>query len=329
MNKSFIHGLSVLAISLLGWLAPADMAWGHALAPALLNVELHGVDLYSVTWKLPRTPIASGPLTPIFPDSCHAITDPQRHMDPVSVIFAWKIQCGRLAGETINIDGLANSTATALVRIQRDESGTTLKVLTASESSFRVPSIPTRWEAFIDYGALGLHHLLMGMDHILLIISLTLLVGIHRYLLVVVTSFTIGHSVTLSAAVLGYVSFPQKWAEALIALTLVITFGQLLAPERQTFSKKAIAILAGGIGLLHGLGFAGALRETGLPANDIPIALLGFNLGIEVGQLALVCLMIFAMQLSSRTACYKLIIKALEYSGGVLGGFWFWQRLIA
>ncbi len=329
MNTSFIHGLSVLAISLLGWLVPADTTWGHALAPALLNIELKGGEQYSVTWKLPRTPIASGPLTPIFPNSCHAITAPRRQIDPVSVIFTWKIQCVRLAGETIDIDGLANSTATTLVRIQQDEGGTILKVLTAPKSSFRVPAVPTHWDTFIDYGALGLHHLLIGMDHVLLIISLTLLVGIHRYLLVVITSFTIGHSATLSAALLGYVHFPQNLAEILIALTLVITFGQLLASERHTFTKNSITLLAGGVGLLHGLGFAGALRETGLPANDIPIALLGFNLGIEVGQLALVCLMIAAMQLSYQTACYKPIVKTLVYSGGTLGSFWFWQRLIA
>src|SRR6185295_4271413 len=139
------------------------------------------------------------------------------------------------------------------------------------------------------YLRLGIEHILTGFDHLLFVLGLCLLIAGRRPLLWTLTAFTAGHSVTLSLAALGFVHVPQAPAEAAIAVTIVILARELARPSTTPrLLRRRPWAMAALFGLLHGLGFAGALADIGLPAGDIPLALFSFTVGIEIGQIAFV-----------------------------------------
>jgi len=204
------------------------------------------------------------------------------------------------------------------------------------------PEDPSRLSLAFQYLGLGVEHLLIGLDHVLFVVALFLLVSGSRSLVITITAFTIGHSVTLSAAVLGYVNFSQDIAEVIIALSVIVAFTEVLRNNPDSLIRRKPWIIAFGFGLLHGLGFAGALTEAGLPANDIPVALVSFNLGIEVGQLILVAILLLITLIWRRALIARFRSAVTPQSGGsavllhsrllpvyavgTLAGFWFWQR---
>ena len=175
----------------------------------------------------------------------------------------------------------------------------------------------------------GAEHLATGIDHVLFVVSLTLLVGLTRSLIATITLFTVGHSVTLSLAVLGYVSFPQAVAEVFIALSIVLTAAAVVARNPNTLIAARPWLIAFVFGLLHGLGFAGALAEVGLPQEEIPMSLFAFNVGIELGQLVLIAILVvfmwFARKLTDVSQERWHVIP--NYAIGSLAGFWFWERI--
>jgi len=304
----------------------------HPLAPSLLSLEQQTEEIYNVSWKTPLKRIDRGKMYPVMLNECVAVTDVSTSVVGTALLQSWRIDCQEpgLAGRSIGIEGIAASKADVLLRIKLNSDVTLQQVLTANAPAYLVPE-NQKWHAVTgQYSLLGIEHLLTGLDHVLFVIALTLLIGLQRKLIWVITSFTIGHSVTLSAAVLGYVSFPQSTAEILIALTIVFTFAGLANQSAGGYIRKWTTRVAFVFGLLHGLGFAGALTEVGLPHVDIPLALFAFNVGIEIGQLVLIGISLLCL----------LMVKSLNqirlqkyfwlpvYTAGTLSGFWFWQRLL-
>lgn len=181
------------------------------------------------------------------------------------------------------------------------------------------------------YFGLGMEHILLGVDHLLFVLGLLLLVRKVGSLVKTITAFTVAHSITLGAAVLGLVSVDLEPVEAAIALSIVLLAREIVVGRQGTVHlvHHWPWLVAFGFGLLHGLGFAGALGRIGLRSEDIPAALLFFNLGVEAGQLAFVAAVLAAHRMIRRWRhrASPWLEPALGYSLGTLATLWFFERL--
>ncbi|MBR1237819.1 HupE/UreJ family protein [Bradyrhizobium sp. AUGA SZCCT0182] len=195
-----------------------------------------------------------------------------------------------LAGQAISIEGLSATSTDVLVRVETLEGAIQTERLSPTKTSFVLQAVPGPGEVAATYLVLGVEHILFGFDHLLFVLALVILVRDWRRVFLTVTAFTLAHSLTLAAATLGFVSVPGPPIEAAIALSIVLVAVEIINDRRGTpsFAARWPWLVAFCFGLLHGFGFAGALAEVGLPHHAIPIALLFFNLGVEIGQLAFV-----------------------------------------
>lgn len=179
------------------------------------------------------------------------------------------------------------------------------------------------------YGVLGFGHILGGLDHLLFVACLLLVVGFGRPLVWTITAFTVAHSITLASSVLGLITLRSGPVEAVIALSIVLAASEALH-RRPTVTRRWPAVVAFGFGLVHGLGFAGALSEIGLPEAHVPLALLSFNIGVELGQLLMVGVLFLLSRLLRRLQRgehWALLARTpAVYAIGILAAFWSWQR---
>ena len=191
----------------------------------------------------------------------------------------------------MSVSGLADDQSSALLRLNLAEDIFHQAVFTATEPQFVVPAEGTAGNITQDYIQLGAEHIWEGPDHLLFVMGLLLLVGWNRRLILTVTAFTLGHSVTLAMVTLGVFDYPVTLVEFMIALSIYVLAVELARADGGGALWRQPWWLAAGFGLLHGMGFAGALAETGLPQSNVPLALLAFNIGIELGQLAFIALL--------------------------------------
>ncbi|HYD47636.1 MAG TPA: HupE/UreJ family protein, partial [Terriglobales bacterium] len=252
----------------------------HPLAPALLELHELSPNHFAVHWKQPLVQPAGSALAPLLPESCTVASVAQTSSDAVSLSRRWQVVCrDGLINAPVAVSGLADSGAVAVVRVQLADRRVVSAVLGAGDDALVIPPRSSPWQVARSYFGLGLAHLFGGWDHLLFVFGLTLIAPTRRRLLANITAFTAGHSVTLALAVLGYVRLPVAWVELCIALSLLalaheVGRGREAVPGRGT-------LMALGFGWLHGLGFAAALSEAGLPPGEIPLALAAFNVGIE------------------------------------------------
>ncbi len=255
----------------------------------------------------------------------------------MSFTMIWSIDCKTpgLVGESIGVRGIVRRGAGSVVRVIRADGTVVQGVVSKDHPMFTVPAQPSSREVLRRYARLGIEHLWFGLDHVLFILGLLLLVHRWRDLLLTVTAFTLGHSVTLCLATLGIVRAPTAYIEVLIALTLVWLAWEVLkqdAPSRRSPFAKRPWRMAAAFGLLHGFGFAGALSQVGLPQAEIPIALFAFNVGIELGQLALIAvsaMVWFAVSPLLKRAGPRWLRGAGAYAIGALASYWVIERLSA
>ena len=238
-----------------------------------------------------------------------------------------------LIGERVHIDGLLGGATDVIVRIERGDGTTQLERLTPADAVFTVTASPGALEIAWDYLVLGVEHILAGLDHLLFVLGLLLLVRNLRRLVLTITAFTIAHSITLVSASLGWISLPGPPVEAIIALSIVFVAAEGLREQqgRPSLTARAPWLVAFSFGLLHGLGFAGALEEVGLPETAIPVALLMFNVGVEVGQLLFVAAMVAASWLLGRITpiSFAITARVLSYGIGSIAAFWTIERVVA
>jgi hypothetical protein len=321
-----------LAIRITLWLwlgAPASLA--HPLDPALLELRQHGDGEVAVVFQTPR----SISLRAVLPAGCREISVPAVRMTGRRAVQRWEADCGTgsLIGRRIGVEGLHARRTDAVLRIELRDGGRFETVLRPEEAFVTIAAPAGMLAIARAYLDLGLRHILGGLDHLLFVLGLVLLVTKRWRLLWTITAFTLGHSVTLGLAVLGFVQVPSSPVEVLIALSIVAVAAELAhGGSARSGRRGPLPIYLGlGFGLLHGLGFAGALTEIGLPAGEIPLALFAFNCGIEIGQLLFV-----AVALTAAAALRALPIDwptparlAPAYTIGGLAAFWVWQRLLA
>jgi hypothetical protein len=314
-------------------LLPAPLA-AHQFAPALFELEEHEPGRAAVRWKQPAVRVQGSRLRPVLPGSCEGVGAPGVARDGGGLVARWEIVCrGGLVGATLGVEGIARSQADVLLRIALSDGRSFRRVLTADQPTFLVPKVESKLDVLRGYSRLGIEHIVTGWDHLLFVLGLLLLVGRGRALLWTITAFTGGHSVTLALATLGLVNVPQAPIEAAIALSIYVLAVEVMRSRagRTTVMARMPWLVAGGFGLLHGLGFAGALAEVGLPRGEIPLALFAFNVGIELGQLAFVAAVLVAMALLRAVPVpWPAWGTALApYGIGSLAIYWFLQRIAA
>lgn len=317
----------------LGVLAGAP-AVAHQFAPALLEIEELSADEAAVRWKQPAVRVQGSQLRPVLPVECEGIGDPEVQKEGTGVRARWRIRCpGGLSGKSVGVEGIAGSQADVLLRITLRDGRRIRHVLKAEAPSFTIDADGSRTGVMRDYAALGVEHILLGWDHLLFVLALVLLVGWGRPLVWTITSFTAGHSVTLALAALGVVHVPQAPIEAAIALSIYFLAVELASMRKgeRTLTQRAPWTVASGFGLLHGLGFAGALAEVGLPTAEIPLALFSFNVGIELGQLAFVgAVLLVTAALRRLPVAWPRWARAVPaYGIGTMAVLWFLQRAVS
>jgi hypothetical protein len=313
--------------------AGATVAGAHPLAPALLEVREVGDGRLQVSFKTSATRLRGTELVPVLPEACAPLLPLGVEPGPGSVTERFVAECGsaELVGARIGVRGLAERRIDALLRVELADGRRLQAVLRGSDPFYEVPARPLRLAVARQYAALGSEHIGTGLDHLLFVFGLLLLVGGNlREVVQTVTAFTIGHSVTLSLAVLGFVRFPTAPIELAIAGSVFLLAVELARePDaRPGWLRRSPWLMAGGFGLLHGLGFAGALAQVGLPADEIPLALFAFNVGIELGQVVVVVVVLAAWRLltSWRVAAPRWARTVPVYGLGTLAAYWCLQR---
>jgi len=321
--------LAVLYVLVLAFPAPAA---AHPLAPSLLEIRETAGGRAAVLWKMPLQRPAGADPRPVLPAACRPAGPRSTAVEETALVTRWTVDCGPagLAGAEISVEGLAAVRSDVLLRVTRADGSAVRAVLRAEASVFRLPRAQRPLDVAGGYLSLGIEHLLTGADHLLFLLGLMLLVRERRRLLATVTAFTLGHSVTLSLAALGIVHIPSAPAEAAIAFSILVLAVELARDRPGALSRRPWA-MAAAFGLLHGLGFAGALAEIGLPAREIPLALVSFNTGIELGQIAFLIAVAAVLRIT-RPATRRFpawSAGAPVYLIGTLAAYWFFERLAA
>lgn len=280
--------------------------------------------------------VARGVLSihPSMPQNAETISFPRVERLFGAEIKRWTIRTGPqgLEGWEVTVHGLSATMVDVLVRIALADGRVVTRLLRPDAPSF-VFGAEDQGPAVTEYFVLGVEHILLGIDHLLFVLALVLIVRGVGLLVKTITAFTIAHSITLALATLGYVNVPSAPVEAIIALSIVFVAAEIVRSRRgqSGLAERAPWIVAFTFGLLHGFGFAGALSEVGLPPNDIPMALLLFNLGVEGGQLAFVAvvLAIIALVNRIRLPLPRWLRLAPPYAIGSVAMFWVIQRVAA
>ena len=326
---------AVLRLGLwLGLLACALAVQAHESRPAYLQINEIAPGRYSMLW---RTPITAGKRLPVvmaLPDDVRDLTKPATRELADSRIERRLVESpGGLAGKRIDFVGLQATITDVLVRVQLADGGQSTTLIHPSNAWIEIPRTRSVGEIARTYVVYGVEHILGGVDHLLFLLALLLIVRGGRRIVATITAFTVAHSLTLAAATLGWVRVPASPVEAVIALSIVFVAVEIVhgMRGRAGLTARAPWLVAFCFGLLHGFGFAGALAEVGLPDQAIPMALLCFNVGVEIGQLVFVAIMLAAIALLRRLPITlpQWSPWLAPYAIGGIASFWMLQRVVA
>ena len=328
MIRLFLHA-ALLLVSVL----TATATWAHEARPAYLQVTQLGPERFDIQW---RTPVLQGMRLPVvlkFPDAVRNVTEPTQRELADSLIERRIVETiDGLAGQRIEFIGLQTTITDVLVRTETSNGVTT--TLVRPTTPYVVIAAEESWLSVTRvYVVHGIEHILGGYDHLLFVLALVLIVKNRRRLVATITAFTAAHSITLALATLGFVNVPGPPVEAMIAMSILLLATEIVRAQRgaESLTARWPWMVAFAFGLLHGLGFAGALTAIGLPQGDVPLALLMFNVGVEIGQLMFVAviLMIFAMagRIPSFGAASERMCLAASYGIGGLAAFWMIERI--
>ena len=338
--------IRVRAASLVAALAAALLVWpafAHRLSPAFFGLTETAPGVYAVQWKVSISGGLASALEPKVPQGCSLTGGVRTYVVNEDVRFQHgTMSCpGGIGGRELRVDGLELTQTDVLLRVDYLDGSASNQRLTPAAPSVVIPERPSALEVIRTYTVLGIGHILGGVDHLLFVLALLLLVrGIGR-LVATVTAFTLAHSVTLAAATLGFVHVPGAPVEATIALSILFLASEL---ARQPVAASSSAMGAGAdltarfpwlvafsFGLLHGFGFAGALSDVGVPQKAVPLALLFFNVGVEIGQLAFIAAVLGVGWSVRRAAIHAPAWwpRAAAYGIGSVAAFWVVQRTAA
>ena len=310
---------------LLLWLVCACLAVtasAHEVRPAFLKItELSsnaGTSLFEASFRQPQL---NGRFLGLELATNCVAENTGASISEGALIEVAALDCGGEGLTHIEIVGLDRTLIDTLVSISWQDGSNTNRLITAQAGSLdlssELPTLPI-------YLSVGLKHLLLGFDHILFVLMLMYLVRKPMAIALVISSFTIAHSITLALSALNLVSLSQPPVEAVIDGSIVLLAYEILQ-NRATLSNRFPVLIAFAFGLIHGLGFAGALQEIGLPEQNQFWALALFNIGIELGQLIIVVVVLIMLRLT-RIRVGRFMREAPVYLSGGIASFWFMQR---
>ena len=321
-----------ILVALAALLSPVA-SFGHEVRPAYLDLREDRPGEFGILWKTPVLGEMRLALHPAFSGPVEALTPVATLMTGSAALQTWRLRAETLRGQTLRIAGLEATLTDALVRVAFADGSTWVQRLTPQQPGAIIPTRPSAWGVAGTYLALGIEHILTGIDHLLFVLVLLLLTTGTWRLVKTVTAFTVAHSITLGLATLGIVHVPSRPVEAVIALSIVFVAAEIVQARggRAGLAAQMPWIVAFIFGLLHGFGFAGALSEAGLPEGHIPVALVFFNLGVEAGQLLFITAVLTLVAGARRIpmAWPRWAGRVPPYAIGSLAMFWVIQRLAA
>jgi hypothetical protein len=317
----------------------AAQSWSHDSRPVYIEIIQDTAMNYSLIWRVPDSVAAA-----VVPDinltgDCRLQYSPSRDAEVLYSIRAahqglkhYACASGVFPTAVVLDYPQSNPSLSTIVRVISQ--GKAAAVFHAAPATRRIAlaSDSTRLQVAYEYLSLGTQHIWGGFDHLLFVTCLVLMAGLVKRLLLMITGFTVGHSVTLILATLGLIRVPILAVEAVIALSIVFVAAELLRAQKDTWSWRSPLLMAMCFGLLHGLGFASAIVDLGLPETEMITALLAFNIGVELGQLGYIFALMLALALYRSLKADLLtdrvaVPSVLAWPIGVLAAFWFFERL--
>ncbi len=318
---------------LLPFLLVTSLVQAHEIRPGLLQVKEVGKGIYNVTWKVPAIGDRVIRLLPVFPDGFEPVgpSIPSLRSGAYIEQLTLSSQQGEsLFGKEIILEGLAALQIDVMIQMEFLDGSSISALVQPKDPVFRVPERGSKAQVASSYFTMGVEHILGGIDHLLFVLALMLIVTGTWKLLKTITAFTVAHSITLALASLGVVNVPSAPTEAIIALSIVFLCVEILRSRQgeKTLTEKYPWIVAMAFGLFHGLGFAGALSEVGLPQHEIPLALFMFNVGVEAGQILFVGVILLVTFILGKIKISwpEWSWKVMPYAIGGLAAFWVVQR---
>lgn len=305
--------------------------------PAYLQLREVDATTYDVVWKVPAIDeLTTLKVSPQFPPGTRWLTPIHSSFAGGTAVLRSRIAIdGGLDGKPISFSNLSTARVDVLVRLARADGTEQLERVLPAEPHFVPTNSLGKFEVARTYSLLGIDHILTGFDHLLFVLALILIVSGTRRLLLTVTAFTAAHSITLALATLRVVDVAGPPVEAVIALSIVFVASEIVQQQRGRggLASRRPWLIAFAFGLLHGLGFAGALAEVGLPQNAIPLALLFFNIGVEIGQLLFVAAVLavggLARVLFAYPARSPRAVVILPYLIGGIASYWVIERTVS
>jgi hydrogenase/urease accessory protein HupE len=308
-------------------------AFAHEMQPGSLEIRQLTQDRYEVIWRAPIYYRKPHPAKLQLPEQWKTVGEPTVKQLSDSALHRRVVSVpnGDISGAVIRFIGLEATITDVFARFSWLDGAETTAIARPGRPWVDIVGKRSGWQVAGDYTLLGMEHILSGFDHLTFVLALLLIVRGAKRLLITVTSFTLAHSITLAAATLGVMWVPGPPVEATIALSILFLASELVKVNRGLPSLTAQYpwIVAFVFGLLHGFGFAGALKDVGLPQHEVPMALLTFNIGVELGQLlfiaAVMAVLIAIRKLRIEWPLWVHQIPA--YCIGGLAAFWFFERL--
>lgn len=318
---------------MLVWLTGIGAAWGHEIRPAYLQIDETAPASYEVLWKVPRTDRSVPDIEPQFAPALSLQESAGPTLLAGFVVYRYRLSGATgLPGTQLQILNLQQTTIDVLVNLGQLDGSQQSFLLHPTDNAVEIPLAPSAWAVMHTYIRLGVEHILLGVDHLLFVLALMLLTRGWGNIVRTITAFTLAHSITLSLASLGYVHIPGPPVEATIALSIVFLALEILRglEGKATLTGRKPWLVAFTFGLLHGLGFAGALADIGLPQTEMPLALACFNVGVELGQLAFVAVLLLLIGGLQRMPHWPPVLQRFPaYAIGSVSAFWVVERVLA
>lgn len=316
---------------LLALAATSAPARADELRPGYIEFTQRSAGQWLLVWKSPMNADFTPATQPRLPEGCFIDGPQSRVISGGAAVTRSAVLCrAAVPGHSIGLVNFDAAQSDVLVRVAPLGRPVQALRLTPEEPTALIMEKSDRGQVVLTYFGTGTDHIIFGYDHLLFVVSLVLLLSGFSTIVKAVTAFTVAHSLTLIGTTLGLVGLPQRPVESVIALSIVFLAVEILKrkPDDQRLSERIPWVVAFGFGLLHGFGFAGALKEIGLPESDMPVALLSFNLGVEAGQLVIVGLTSGLLMLIRRhvPGHQGAAVKLATYAIGITASFWFIER---
>jgi hydrogenase/urease accessory protein HupE len=304
----------------------------HELQPGFLELKEVAPGRYETLWKQPSVGAERMRITPVFPEQCRQVGEARTERSGTAWLTRARVECDRgLAGQPLAMEGLEAFSTDVLVRLEHLDGAVETHVLKPVDPVVTLRAAGDSARGIGAYLYLGIEHILLGVDHLLFVLGLLLIVADRWMLVKTITAFTLAHSITLAVATLGIAQVSPAPLNVAIALSILFLGPEIVRTWRgeTSLSIRHPWVVAFGFGLLHGFGFASGLKALGLPQGEIPLALLLFNLGVEIGQLAFVILVLLLLRAFRILEIHwpRAIQRLPGYLVGTMGAYWTFQRL--